>query len=105
MSMKHAFVIALTLALSACALPETTVKTGSPRPQLAIKGAPADTVLIVDGLSMGPAPQYDGNPKVLVVEEGMHQVEIQRSGKTIHAEKAFVSNGETRTITVNAGGQ
>jgi hypothetical protein len=103
--MKHAFIIALTLSLGACALPETTVKTGSPRPQLAIKGAPADTILIVDGLAMGPASQYDGNPKVLVVEEGVHQVQIQRSGKTIHTEKAFVSNGETKTITVNAGSQ
>ena len=103
--MKPILITALSLLLAACALPETAVKTGSPRPQLAIKGAPSDAVLIVDGLPMGTAPQYDGNPKLLIVEEGVHQVEVRRGGKTIHAEKAFISNGETKTITVNAGDQ
>src|SRR3569623_32831 len=103
--MKRCITIALSFLLAACAMPESTVKSGSSRPQLSIKGAPADTVLIVDGLSMGPAAQFDGNPKVLIVEEGMHQVDIQRGGKSIHTEKAFVSNGESRTSTVNAGGQ
>jgi len=72
--MKPIIVIALTLLLGSCALPETVVKTGSPRPQLAIQGAPADSVLFVDGLSMGLASQFDGNAKVLRVEEGVHQV-------------------------------
>lgn len=103
--MKQIAVVALTLLLGACALPETIVKTGSPRPQLIIKGAAAGTVLIVDGLPMGPAPQFDGNPKVLIVEEGVHQVVIQRSGIAIHAEKTFVSNGETRIITVHVEAQ
>ena len=103
--MKQVAIIALSLFLGACALPETTVKTGSARPQLAIKGAPAETILVVDGLSIGPASQFDGNPKVLVIEEGMHQVVIQRDGKTIHSEKAFVSNGETRVITLSTGAQ
>jgi hypothetical protein len=101
--MKRIVVVALALLASACALPDTAVRTGSPRPQLAVKGAPADALLIVDGIPMGPASQFDGNPKVLIVEEGSHQVEIQRGGKAVHSEKAFVSNGETRTITINAG--
>lgn len=105
MNMKHAFLLAWVLFLTACALPDTVVKTGSPRPQLAIKGAPIDSVLIVDGLSMGASSQYDGNPKVLIVEEGVHQIDIQQAGKAIHSEKVFISNGETKTIHVNGGGQ
>lgn len=103
--MKKIAVAALSILLGACALPETNVKTGSQRPQLVIHGAPVGTVLIVDGLSMGLAPQFNGNPKVLIVEEGIHQVEIRRSGKAIHTEKTFVSNGETRIIAVHMGAQ
>lgn len=103
--MKKALLIALPILLTACALPETVVKTGAARPHLAVKGAPADAALLVDGLDMGAASQFDGNPKVLIVEEGLHLVEVRRGGRTIHTEKAFVSNGETKIITVHAGGQ
>lgn len=103
--MKRVAAVALSILMGACAVPETIVKTGSSRPQLAVRGAPADSTLIVDGQSMGPASQFNGDPNVLIVEEGMHQVEIQRGGKPVHSEKAFVSNGETRTINVNAGGR
>jgi hypothetical protein len=103
--MKPMLILVLTFLLGACALPQTNVQTGSPRPQLAIRGAPVDAVLVVDGISMGPASQFNGNPKVLIVEEGAHRVEIQRAGHVIHVERTFVGNGETRVVTVNAGGQ
>jgi hypothetical protein len=101
--MKSLVPAILVLALTACALPETAVRTGSPRPGLVIAGAPADATLVVDGLPMGPASDFDGHPKVLIVEEGLHQVEIRRAGALVHAEKTFVSNGETRTVNVNTG--
>ncbi len=103
--MKNYFLMALALMLGACALPETTVKTGSPRPTLIIKGAPVGAILVVDGLVMGPAEQFNGAPNELIVEEGLHQVEIKQGNVTLHAEKAVVSNGESRTVTVNAGGR
>lgn len=103
--MKRIVGVAMSLLLGACALPETVIKTGSSRPQLVVKGAPADTVLVVDGHSMGSASRFNGDPNVLVVEPGGHQVEIQRSGNVVHVEKVFVSDGETRTITINAGRQ
>jgi hypothetical protein len=102
---KKIIAVLTAFIVAACALPETTVKTGSLRPHLAVKGAPADAVLIVDGLSMGAASQFDGNPNVLAVEEGVHLVEIRRAGKAVHSEKAFVSNGETKVIHVHAGAQ
>lgn len=103
--MKTYFLMALALMLSACALPETSVKTGSPRPTLIIKGAPVGSILIVDGLVMGQAEQFNGAPNELIVEEGLHQVEIKQGSVTVHAEKAVISNGESRTVMVNAGGQ
>ncbi len=101
--MKNHVSIVFALLLSACALPDTTVKTGSPRPVLIIKGAPADSTLIVDGLVMGAATQFNGDPNVLILEEGLHQIVIKQAGITIHAEKAVVSNGESRTVTINTG--
>ena len=49
-------IIVLLTALSACALPQTTVRTRSAQPSLLVQGAPSGPVLYVDGLSMGPAP-------------------------------------------------
>lgn len=101
--MKNYPSLVFVLMLSACALPDTTVKTGSLRPTLAIKGASADAVLVVDGLAMGPAAQFNGEPNVLILEEGLHQVEIKRGGITVHAEKTVITNGELRTLTINTG--
>lgn len=101
--MKNYASIVFALLLSACALPDTTVKTGSPRPTLVIKGAPADSTLIVDGLVMGAAAQFNGDPNVLILEEGVHQIVIKQAGITIHAEKTVISNGESRTVTINTG--
>jgi hypothetical protein len=55
--LKAPIVAALALALSACALPQTTVRTGSSQPSVIVQGAPSDAVLYVDGLSMGLAHQ------------------------------------------------
>lgn len=101
--MKKYISIVFVLLLSACALPDTTVKTGSPRPTLIIKAAPADSILIVDGLAMGAAAQFNGEPNVLILEEGAHQIVIKQAGAIIHTEKTVISNGESRTVTINTG--
>ena len=96
-------VVALLTALSACALPQTTVRTGSEQPSLVVKGAPSGTELYVDGLEMGPAAQFDGNPNVLAVLEGVHLVEVRQGNAVIWHDKVFLSNGETHPITLLPG--
>jgi hypothetical protein len=66
-------------------------------------GAPAGAVLYVDGLAMGAAQQFDGNPNVLAVLEGTHQVEIRQGTGVVYREKVFVSAGETHAVTVLPG--
>jgi hypothetical protein len=96
--------VLISIALvSACSLPQTTVRTGAAAPSLIVSGAPAGSTLYVDGLQMGPATQYDGNPKILAVLEGAHQVEVRQGANVVYSEKAFVSNGETHTVRVQAG--
>ncbi|PUA20596.1 hypothetical protein C7W93_12890 [Glaciimonas sp. PCH181] len=94
----------MLLMLSACALPDTQVKTGSVSPSLSIHGAPPNAVLYVDGLAVGNADQYNGT-KILAIEEGMHQIQIKQGERVLHAEKIVVSSGETRTVTMNRGDQ
>ena len=101
--MKTSIAVLLALLLSACALPQTTVRTGSTQPSLVVQGAPSNAVLFVDGLSMGPAQQFDGNPKVLAVLEGVHTLEVHQGSAVIFQEKALFSNGETHPIKLLPG--
>ena len=101
--LKALSIVLLLTVLSACALPQTTVRTGSQQPSLVVKGAWSGTVLYVDGLPMGPAAQFDGDPNVLAVLEGAHQVEIREGNAVVFHDKVFVSNGETHPITLVRG--
>lgn len=101
--MRPLIALLVIAMLSACALPQTTVRTGSAAPGLSVTGAPDGAVLYVDGLQMGPASQFDGNPQVLAVLEGAHKVEVRLGATTLYSEKVFVSNGETHTVRVIAG--
>lgn len=102
--MKLIVVATLLLALSGCVLPQTTVRTGSTQPSLTVKGAPAGAVLFVDGLAMGAAQQFDGNPRVLAVLEGAHQVEIRQGTSVVYSEKIYLTAGESHTVTVLSSG-
>jgi hypothetical protein len=101
--MKELCILLTVALLAACALPQTTVKTGSAPPTLIVKGAPAGSILFVDGLAMGNAAQFDGNPKTLAVLEGTHQVEVRLGSSVVYREKAFASGGESHTVTVSRG--
>ena len=101
--LRAASTVMLLTALSACALPQTTVRTGSEQPSLIVKGAPSGTQLYVDGLAMGPAQQFDGDPNALAVLEGAHLVEIRQGNAVIYHDKVFLSSGETHPITLLPG--
>jgi hypothetical protein len=101
--MKKLSALVAVALLAACALPQTTVRTGSAPPTLIVKGAPAGSFLFVDGLQMGLAAQFDGNPKTLAVLEGTHLVELHLGTNVVYKEMAFVSSGESHTVTVAAG--
>jgi hypothetical protein len=101
--MKYYLSLVIVALLAGCALPNTSVKTGSSPPTLIVRGAPAGSVLYVDGLSMGNAAQFDGNPKTLAVLEGTHQVEVRVGDSVVYKEKAFTSSGESHTVAVSPG--
>jgi hypothetical protein len=88
-------------ALAGC-MPQTSVRTGMSPPTLTVTGAPSGAILFIDGLDMGSAAQYDGNPKVLAVLEGTHQVEVRLGVNVVYKEKAFVSSGQSHNVAVAA---
>jgi len=90
------------LLLAACiSTPATTVRTADTRPAIAIEGAPAGSKLFVDGNAAGDADAYNGQPAVLRVEAGTHEVDVRdASGRVLFKQKVFVES-ETKTIVVH----
>ena len=92
--------VVLLLAAGCMSMPETRVETTDTRPQIAIKGAPQNSVLLVDGLRMGMASHYNGNPNILRIEPGTHVISIvSETGALLHKQKVFLES-ELKTITV-----
>lgn len=95
---------ALLLAVSflaACSTPSTTVRTVDTRPAIAILDAAPGAVLVVDGKVIGPAVNYSGQPTVLRIEAGTHDVEIRDpAGNTVYRQTIFVES-EIKTIRVH----
>ena len=98
--MKYLMNLAIAATMAGCALPSTQVRSGSPRPALAVQGAPAGAQLYVDGLPAGDAAGYDGKAGKLLVEEGMHRIEVKLGGNVVHSQQVFAGAGETATVVV-----
>jgi hypothetical protein len=93
--------LAVALAAAGCVGPTTVVKTVDTRPALAIAGAPSGTVLYVDGIAIGNPADYDGQPNVLRVEPGTHEIEIRDgSGRTLFKQRVFAES-ELKTVQVH----
>ena len=98
--MKAVLLAALAFALAACSMPSTTVRTSDTRPSLVLQGAPQGSTAYVDGLSVGDADRYDGQPDVLLVEPGTHVVTVKgRDGSVIFERKVYVES-EIKTLKV-----
>ncbi|HEX9191121.1 MAG TPA: hypothetical protein VF847_03420 [Candidatus Deferrimicrobiaceae bacterium] len=98
--MRRPLVLFLLLLAAACAMPSTVVRTPDTRPALAVEGAPAGATLFLDGVPVGEANRYDGQPNVLLVEPGTHTVKVKGAdGAELLDQKIFVES-ELKTIKV-----
>src|SRR5271154_4935791 len=80
--------------------PVTTVSTVDSHPTLLFTGASKDLILFIDGINMGAVSQYNGNPKVLTVQPGTHDVTVMKNNKTIFQQTVFVE-GENKVINIH----
>jgi hypothetical protein len=97
--MKNIYFLMALLFVFGCSMPSTTVKTVDSRPSIAIKGASATADLIIDGLNVGKAAEYGGDPKTMIIEPGTHRVSIIENGNVVYEQNIFVES-ELKTITV-----
>ena len=99
--MRTPLAVSLLCLAAACAMPSTVVRTPDTRPGIAIEGAPAGAILFVDGVRVGEAILYDGQPNVLLVEPGTHTVAVKGAdGAELLDQKIFVES-ELKTIKVH----
>jgi hypothetical protein len=92
MKISSIAIIISLLLLIGCVTPTTVVKTADTRPSLIITGAPADAILLLDGLNMGRANQYDGKPNYLIVIPGTHKISILQGDTVIYEQVIFVES-------------
>lgn len=105
--MKTSLLVIL-LCLSGCSWFHTgwlhAKKTAAPEPpQLIVTGAPAGSVLFVDGVQVRQASEAGGHAQVLEVAAGTHILEVRKGDAVTYRENFDVEAGEKRVITVLSG--
>jgi len=71
--------------------------------QLVVTGAPAGSVLLIDGVQAGPESALADKPQLVDVAPGMHSVEIKVRDKIAYRESTFVVVGEKHAVVVLSG--
>jgi hypothetical protein len=97
---QKAACLAAVLLAASCAYPSSRTDIPDERPSLAFKGAPEGSVVVVDGLAMGSAPEFNGTDRVLLVEPGNHVVEVRLGDRLLLSRRIFLSGQATRTFVV-----
>jgi hypothetical protein len=78
-------------------------KPPAPDPtELIVTGAPADSVLFVDGVQAGQ-PSEANRPQVLDVTPGTHTLEVRTGDTVAYREDTYVAQGDKRVVTVLSG--
>lgn len=95
---KNVWMLLLALSLAGCSMPTTTVKTVDSRPGISIAGAPAGATLLVDGVPVGNAADYNGEPNVLLIEPGTHRIVVKQGAAVIYDQQIFVDSESKRIV-------
>jgi hypothetical protein len=92
--------IALMLGLSACKRPWKRAEPVDMRPQIAVANASSTAVLVIDGITIGPASKFDGKEATVRVGKGTHVIEILEGGRLVYTETITLADDITRTISI-----
>lgn len=103
--MKYLIILFSLMVLAfGCASPSGGVRVPDKRPSIVVQNAPMDAIVMVDGLDMGLANDYDGKEKALLIESGTHKIEVISRGISIISEQIFLGSGELKTFKVGPSG-
>jgi hypothetical protein len=79
-------------------------KSPAPAPtELIVTGAPARSLLFIDGVQTGEAKEVTSRPQVVDVAPGSHIVEVRMGDAVAYRENTFVAAGDKLVITVLSG--
>ena len=99
--MKSFVACFLLMALVVGCYPASEVRILDSRPRIAIKNAPDNAILYVDGLKMGLAqPRGKWRGGVLLVEPGRHRVEVKSNGEVLLSEDVFLGERTLNTPVI-----
>lgn len=71
--------------------------------QLIVNGAPAGSILLIDGAQAGAENTLPGKPQLVAVAPGMHTVEVKVREKIAYRESTYVAPGEKHLVVVLSG--
>jgi len=71
--------------------------------EIIVTGAPAGSIVFVDGLQSGQPTALNDHTQVLNVAAGAHKVEIHVGDTVVYREETYVGLGEHRLIRVLSG--
>jgi hypothetical protein len=71
--------------------------------EIIVTGAPAGSIVFVDGSQAGQAMALNDHPQVLNVASGAHTVEIHVGDTVVYREDTYVGLGEHRIVRVLSG--
>ena len=92
----------MLICLSACSWFGHKAAAPPVSTQIVVSGAPAESLLLLDGIQSGQ-PAGGGRPLVVQVVPGDHRVEIQVGERVVYREDTYVAAGEHQRITVLSG--
>lgn len=97
------FVLVTLAFLSACSWFHAR-KAPVPDPtEIIVTGAPAGSIVFVDGSQAAQALAVNDHPQILNVTPGPHKVEIHVGDSIVYREDTYVRPGEHRPVRVLSG--
>ena len=96
------FVLVTLAFLSACSWFHRKPPVPNPT-EIIVTGAPAGSVVFVDGAQAAQALAVNDHPQIVNVTAGAHKVEIHVGDSVVYREDTYVGPGEHRTVRVLSG--
>jgi hypothetical protein len=71
--------------------------------EIVVNGAPADSVVFVDGTQVGQPVPRGQNAQILDVSPGSHKVEVHSGERIVYHEDVYVASGQRIMMSVLSG--
>ena len=100
--MKVSLVV-LMMFLSGCSWFHARKPVAPPPSEFIVTGAPAGSILFVDGVQTGQEKEPGKQAQVVDVSPGTHILEVKVGDAVVYREDADIEAGKKRVITVLSG--